>query len=332
MGKLSNDELKTLIGCVKKNSGVLIPPMVGFDSGVHAVDGKYLVVASDPCMGVPQDWFGYLLVNYAASDVALSGAKPEFCTINLLAPLSTKLEVFERIMKQTCQAADELGVAIVRGHTGRYESLCDLVGVATVYGTVELQRLITPDNAKPGDVIVCTEPLGLETVTNFSLTRKRLARRLFGAELQKRLSGQVRMQSCVCEALQLAEAGVVHAMHDATEGGFVAALNELAEASGVGFRVDWERIPISEEVLALQRHFSLSDEQVLAMSSTGTVLAAVDPKEREKVKQALKEMGLTAYFLGEFTENKNRVLVRRRKEEGFPTVPSDPYGLIVQAK
>ncbi len=76
-----------------------------------------------------------LLINYAASDVALSGAKPEFCTINLLAPKTTKPETIQKIMKQTCLAADELEIAIVRGHTGMYDSLTDLLGVATVYGS-----------------------------------------------------------------------------------------------------------------------------------------------------------------------------------------------------
>ena len=71
-------------------------------------------------------------------------------------------------------------------------------------------------------------------------------------------------------------------MHDATEGGFVAALNELAEASKVGFRVDWEKIPVCKEVLALQSHFGLTDEQLLAMSSTGTILAAVDAQAARK--------------------------------------------------
>jgi hydrogenase maturation factor len=332
MGKLSNSELQKLLGCIKKDSRVIIPPMVGYDSGVHQVDGRYLVVASDPCIGVPEEWFGYLLVNYAASDVALSGAKPEFCTINLLGPRSTKPEVFQKIMKQTCRAAEELGIAIVRGHTGTYNSLNDIVGVAMVYGTAHLEKLITPGNAKAGDLILCTKPLGLETVTNFSLTQKKLAQELFGAEQQEKLSGEVRMQSCVREALELAETGVVHAMHDATEGGFVAALNELAAASGVGFRVDWERLPLSREVLALQNHFGLSDEQVLAMSSTGTVLAAVDPQGQEKVKAALRQSGLGAYFLGEFTEKKGRTLIKFGKAAAFPEVPSDPYGLIISGK
>jgi len=332
MGKLSNKRLKVLIDCIRKDSRVVVPPMVGYDSGVHVVDGKYLVVASDPCVGVPMKWFGYLLVNYAASDVALSGTKPQFCTINLLAPESTEPEVFEKIMKQVCQAANELDIAIVRGHTGTYPSLCDIVGVATVYGTCELERLITPAGAKPGDLIVCTKSLGLETIINFALAKKELACELFGVEQQKKLSGQIKMQSCVNEALQLAETGVVHAMHDATEGGFVAALNELAEASSVGFRVNWEKIHISKETVALQRHFNLSDQQVLAMSSTGTVLAAVDVKGREKVEIVLAQNGLEPYFLGEFTEDRSRILVKRGREESFPAVPNDPYDLIVPAK
>ena len=54
------------------------------------------------------------------------------------------------------------------------------------------------------------------------------------------------------------------------------------------------------------------------MSSTGTVLAAVDAQSTEKVKAALRQIGLSAYFLGEFTENKDRVLEKLGKEMLFP--------------
>jgi hydrogenase maturation factor len=303
--------------------------MIGYDSGMHQVDGKYLVVASDPCTGVPEEWFGYLLINYAASDLALSGAKPQFCTINLLAPLGTKLEVFQFVMKQICQAAEALGIAIVRGHTGMYGSVSELVGVATVYGSVQLEKLITPANAKPGDIVMCTKPLGLETLTNFALTHSQQAQKLFGVKQQQQLSSQVHLQSCVEEALQLAAVGGVHAMHDATEGGFVAALNELAGASNVGFKVDWGRIPVSKEAYALQKHFKLSDEQLLAMSSTGTILAAVDPAAKEKVEATLAAKGLRACFLGEFTGDKVRLLIKNGKESLYPQVADDPYALIL---
>ncbi len=332
MGKLSDKELNKLLSCIKKDSRVIIPPKVGYDSGVHIVDGKYLVVASDPCTNVPEEWFGWLLINYAASDVALSGAKPEFCTINLLGPKSTKPELFQKVMKQTCAAAEELTIAIVRGHTGTYESISDLVGVATVYGSVQLEKLVSPANAKPGDLILCTKPLGLETMINFSIMQKFLAQKLFGIKKQQALASQVHMQTCVREALQLAKTGVVHSMHDATEGGFVSALNELADASGVGFKVDWKKIPISQEALALQNCFRLTDDQLLSLSSTGAILASVDVRAETKVKAVLSQNRLVGSFIGKFTENQNRILVRKKQESSFPTAANDPYSLILSGK
>jgi hydrogenase expression/formation protein HypE len=331
MGKLPPEELKSLLSCIRKDSRVIIPPAVGYDSGVNVFDGKYMVVATDPCTGVPEEWFGWLLINYAASDVALSGAKPEFCTVNLLGPKSTELETFQKIMKQTFKAANELDIAIVRGHTGMYDNLSGLIGVATVYGAVQLEKLITPANAKSGDLILCTKPLGLETITNFSLTHQKLAEELFGVMKQKELSRQVRMQSCVLEAQLLAKTGAVHAMHDATEGGFVAALNELSDASKLGFRIDWDKLPISYEALVLQTHFKLSDEQLLSMSSAGTILGAVDAQSQEQVKAALGQIGLSAWILGEFTENKDR-LIKKGNIEVFPQVANDPYSLILSKK
>jgi hydrogenase maturation factor len=332
MGKLSTEELQKLLSCIKKDFRVIVPPTIGYDAGVHLLHGKYVAVATDPCTGVPEEWFGWLMINYAASDVALFGAKPEFCTINLLGPIGTKPESFQKIMKQTCEAADELDVAIVRGHTGMYDSLKDMLGVCTVYGTVEPKKLITPGNAKPGDLILCTKPLGLETVTNFSLTHKEMAQELFGPDKQEELAKLVCMQSCVKEAIQLADVGGVHAMHDATEGGFVAALNELAEASTVGFKVAWEKLPLTQEVLALRNYFKLSDEQLMAMSSTGTILVAIAPEAQEKVTKALKQNGLAAYFLGEFIENKERILIKEGKEVPFPQVADDPYTRILSGK
>ena len=329
MGKLASQELRKLLGCIKKDPRVVVPPMLGYDSGVHLLGNKYVVVATDPCVGVPDDWFGWLLIHYAASDVALFGAKPEFCTITLLGPPETKPEVFQSIMQQACGAADELSIAIVRGHTGTYEGLSKPVGVCTAYGTVAKERMITPGNAKAGDLILCTKSVGLETLTNFSLTHKDLAEKLFGLREAERLSKLVIMQTCVWEALQLAETGGVHAMHDATEGGLVAALNEMANASGVGFRVEMEKVSVTAEVKRLQEHFKLSHEQVLAMSSTGTILAAVTPQAKDKVEEALRRIGVSAQFIGNFTESQDRVLIKENRGTPFPQDAFDPYNKIL---
>jgi hydrogenase expression/formation protein HypE len=329
VGKLATKELQKLIDCIRKDERVIVPPTIGFDAGVHRLGDQYVVVATDPCTGVPQEWFGWLLINYAASDVALSGANPQFCTIALLGPRQAKQEVFQRIMQQTCKAAEELGIVIVRGHTGMYDSLKDTLGVCTAYGTIRPEKLITSGGAKAGDLILCTKPLGLEAITNFSLVHQQLATKLFGANQQQEYAKMVLMQSCVKEALALARVEGVHAMHDATEGGVVLALNELAEASKLGLKIIWENIPVPTEVLALKKHFGLNDQQVLSMSSTGTILAAITPQAKQKATKTLRKLGLSASYIGEFTEDKSRTLIKNEKTLTLPNVADDPYTMIL---
>jgi len=332
MGKLSNKELKKILTCIRKDPRVIVPPMSGYDAGVHLLYNKYLVVATDPCIGVPDEWFGWLLIHYAASDVALFGAKPEFCTINLLAPLATKPTVFQTIMRQVCAATNELDIAVVRGHTGTYDGLSKTLGVCTAYGTVAKEKLITPGNAKAGDLVMCTKTVGLETLINFSLTHKSLAKRLFGMQEAEQLMKLVKTESCVSEALALAEIGGVHALHDATEGGLTNALNEVAEASSLGFRIEYEQLPITAEMNALQKRFGLSLEQVLSASSTGMIVAAVEQHAQTIVEETLRKYGIPASFIGTFTKSKDRVLMLSSGSTRFPRVADDPYGRILSSK
>ena len=140
------------------------------------------------------------------------------------------------------------------------------------------------------------------------------------------------MQSCVREALLLAETRGVHAMHDATEGGLTAALNEMAEASKVGFRINFRSIPICEEVKILQKHFQLSDQQLLSISSTGTILVSVGPEAKEKVEAIMHQNKIQANVIGIFTEDQRRILVRDSKETRFPEDADDPYARILSGK
>jgi hydrogenase maturation factor len=177
---------------------------------------------------------------------------------------------FQTIMKQVCLAADELNIAIVRGHTGTYDGVSKTLGVCTAYGIVAKEKLITPSGAKAGDMVMCTKAVGFETLINFSLTHKALATRLFCTQETEQLMKLVKMESCVNEALALAEIEGVHSLHDATEGGLTKALGEVADASSLGFRIGFEKLPITE-MKTLQKGWAL--EQVLSASSRHIIAA-----------------------------------------------------------
>ena len=330
MGKLSNKTLKELLSCIKKKPQVIIPPMLGFDSGVHEISkDTCMVITTDPCLGVPKEWFGWFLIHYAASDVAVFGAKPEYAAINLLGPPKTSTIVFKRIMQQACQTADELDMSIITGHTGTYDGLSTIVGTCTAYGFVQKNKLITPAGAKLNDRILCIKPIGQETLTNFALTHRQLANKLFGTEKTLCLATQIKMQTCVNEAFLLAEKGGITAMHDATEGGLVAALNEIADASNLGFTIDYARLPITKELQTLARHFKLSRKQVMSISSTGTLIAAVAPKAENRIKQALVKQKIATVTLGIFSQDKRRLINYDGKTECFPLQADDPYSRII---
>jgi hydrogenase maturation factor len=231
-------------------------------------------------------------------------------------------------MKQACDAANELDMQIVTGHTGRYEGFDDLVGVCTAYGFASPQEVMTARNVRPDDSMLCTKSIGLETLVAFSQVRRSPARRLLGKSQVGRLSRMFKFQSCVKEALVLSKIRGVHAMHDVAEGGLVAALNEMAEASDAGFSLDLMKLLVPDEVRTLVHEFQLSADELLSMSSTGTLVAALDPGAERKVLARLSELNIPSRIVGKFTRSKRREVKDQRGVRAFPSRARDPFSKI----
>jgi hydrogenase maturation factor len=232
-------------------------------------------------------------------------------------------------MKQAREAAGELGMAIVAGHTARYEGIETPVGVCTAYGSISEKDLVTPAGARPGDALLVAGPIGLEIAVNLVLENPGLGMELFGARRARELSRLVPWQSCARDALLLAKSGHVRALHDLTEGGLVASLNEVADASGTGFAVEEALLPIPEEVGRMAQAYGLRRRQLLSMSSTGTFIAAVPPGREEAALEALSDSGRPVAIVGRFTEDPERVIVTARARRRFPRRFDDPYERII---
>ena len=75
--------------------------------------------------------------------------------------------------------------------------------------------------------------------------------------------------------------------------------------------------------------YGLSDVQVLSMSATGTVLAAVSSDAVNKVEAAMGQIGVDVRFVGRFTKELDHILVKDGKKQIFPFVADDPYARLV---
>lgn len=300
---------------------VVVGPRMGVDAAVLKVGEEYLVVAEDPIFPgstmTPAD-YGWITVHIGASDVAVMGVRPQFMTYSLLLPPETPENYIAELVQSISAYARELGITIVGGHTGFYGAVTvPTIGGITVWGLG--RKIVTPAGAKAGDAVIITKGAAIEAA---GILAAELGERLLAAgmapELVNRARRRVREMSVVAEAGIAAAIGGVHAMHDATEGGLARGLWEVAEASGVGLRIERARVPVPPDVQQVCDHFGLNPYEVI---SEGTLVLTSLPEKVEPLLAAFKEAGLEAAAIGRVVpaeEGRLWVAAEGKEEELLP--------------
>ena len=143
--------------------------------------------------------------------------------------------VFAAILEGAADALGEAGAALLGGHTVRDPEL--KYGLAVV-GEAAPGRLLTNAGARAGDRLVLTKPLGTGVLINAFKTDK-----LDEAGLEPALREMERLNAV---ASRLALAHGAAAATDVTGFGLAGHALGMARASGVGLRVDFERLPVHD--------------------------------------------------------------------------------------
>jgi hydrogenase maturation factor len=107
----------------------------------------------------------------------------------------------------------------------------------------------------------------------------------------------------VPEALKAMSTGAVTAMHDPTEGGVANGLHELADASGLGFIIDRDKLVIHEETAQICQLLEINPLNLIA---SGAMLIAVESDRASTVLQILEAEGITASVIGRLVEDSNQ--------------------------
>lgn len=197
-------------------------------------DDRALVLTVDfftPVVDDPYD-YGAIAAANSLSDVYAMGGDP-FLALNIAAlPPNLPVEMLGEILRGGAEKAREAGVVIAGGHTVQdKEPKYGLV----VVGMVNPQKALTKGGARPGDRLLLTKPLG------FGVTTTALKREIAApGDVAEVVAWMKRLNR---EASHLATRFGLRGATDITGYSLLGHGLEMAEASGVGLRLDFHRIP-----------------------------------------------------------------------------------------
>jgi hydrogenase maturation factor len=195
--------------------------------------------------------------------------------------------------------AREYGLVLCGGHTEITDAVTRPVVSAFVAGTVARSKLIDKRSMRAGDIVLLTKRLAIEGTAvlarNFPQV---LCRRGVPPGEIARCQNLLNDPgiSIVREAKIAANFRAVSGMHDVTEGGVAAALEELSSAGGHKLRIHKHLIPIRRETRLLARKLDLDP---LGLIGSGTLLVACRPQAVTYLKRAIERQGIEATIIGE---------------------------------
>jgi thiamine-monophosphate kinase len=221
---------------------------VGDDAAIVRVPpGMELVVATDTLIaGVhfPESLapahIGHRILAVNLSDLAAMGAVPAWCTLALTLPRAE-----ERWLAEFSRGLGELArsyrVALIGGDTTR-GALCLTL---QILGLVPPGEALRRDGARAGDVIFVTGTPG-DAAAGLALVQDAASRRGNGSAGY--LEGRFLAPTPRVELGQSLR-GIASAAIDISDG-LHADLGKLLSASGMGARIDLEKLPLSGELLS----------------------------------------------------------------------------------
>ncbi|MGN0183140.1 MAG: hydrogenase expression/formation protein HypE [Candidatus Ornithomonoglobus sp.] len=275
----------------KANSNPVLDMME--DSAV--VDGSAkIAVTTDSFVVTPLKFrggdIGRLAVCGTVNDLLMRGAVPKYITSAYIIETGADTETLEEIANSMAETAREAGVAVIAGDTKVIEGSGGVYINTTGVGFVDCKTDIKSSNCRVGDKLIISGNLGDH----------------HAAILSERMGIENEIKSdCAplgCMVKNMIDAGIeIHAMRDITRGGLGTILNEFASASGCGFEIDEEKLPVSQTVKAFAKILGLN---IMHMGNEGKLAAVVSAADADRALKIIRNSryGENAAVIGEVTD------------------------------
>ena len=214
------------------------------DAGVFRLNEELALVQTldffTPVVDDPYT-YGTIAAANSLSDVYAMGGRPVTALAITCFP-EQDMEVLAQIMRGGLEKLKEADVTLLGGHTVRD---AEIKFGYSVTGLIHPRRIMTNAGARPGDALVLTKPLGIGLLTTgikFKTTTPDAAREAIRVMTTLNRTASEVMLRYDC-----------HAATDITGNGLLGHAFEMAEASGVTFRIRAEDVPFIPQAYELAK-------------------------------------------------------------------------------
>ncbi|MDH3343057.1 MAG: hydrogenase expression/formation protein HypE [Gammaproteobacteria bacterium] len=241
------------------------------DAVALTLDSKEILFTTDGFTVQPLEFpggnIGSLAVHGTCNDLAVAGAIPKYLSLNAFIEEGLEIATLERIIKTLAETAAAIGVKVVAGDTkvvrrGEGGGLY----LATTGIGLRNGHDLSMKNIKHGDAIIVSGPVGDHGIAVM------LAREEFG------LRGDI--QSDAASVLNLTTAAHkfegLRFMRDPTRGGIATVCSEMQRATGMGVRLQQEKLPVRDPV---QSVCDMLGYDPMYLACEGRVVAIIDASE-----------------------------------------------------
>jgi hydrogenase expression/formation protein HypE len=246
---------------------------------------------------------GKLAICGTVNDLAMVGALPLYLSAGFVLEEGLSVRDLERVVASMARTAAAAGVQVITGDTKVVDrGKCDQLFINTAgVGLVPQELDISGANARPGDVVILSGPIGLHGLA-VMCQREGLRFALPTESDCAPLNGLV-------QAMLDADPRV-RCLRDPTRGGLATTLNELAEQSRVRIDIDEASVVIPDGVRAGCEILGLDP---LYVANEGKLVAIAPPEAESPLLTAMREhpLGQQAAVIGRVVSgHPGRVVLR----------------------
>lgn len=327
-GKIGPDILAQVLSHLpkQKDENLLVGLDTSDDAAVYKINEDLALIQTldffTPIVDDPYI-FGQIAAANSLSDVYAMGGDPKLAMNIVCFPNCLSPDVLGEILKGGHDKVKEAGAIVIGGHTVEDDEPKYGLSVA---GFVHPNKVLTNKNAKPGDVLVLTKPLGLGIIN--TAIKGELVDKDSYEEAVKAMST---LNKYAKEAMEGVEG--VNSLTDITGFGLIGHALEMATASSVTIKIRCKDVPVIPKAFEYAKmglvpagayanktyagdkvdiHDDVSEDMVDILfdpQTSGGLLVSISKENVEELLQNLKSTPTEFAVIGEVLEKQRNYII-----------------------